>query len=396
MSSEAISSFFNHLQEAITAKEFVKLTLSKARYTQSELKKITLKPVILKSGEKISFHYQYARRDEVKNLNPDEVVQSLQAIIGIEFLEANLFTLHKHIILLCNKKGNSKLTVHTSKATLTPDFQHDRQKKRPLNSHLTHWFLLGLTDREGSILPSMQHKFKQINQYIEILEPMLAGLRSTKSLKIADMGSGKGYLTFALYEYLVVNKGYDVEITGIELREELVQKTNQIAAKAKFEKLHFQHGSIDNYRPSELDVLIALHACDTATDDAIATGIRAKAALIVCAPCCHKQIRKQIKPTEKLPMLQFGIMLERQAEILTDTLRALIMEKYGYKSQIQEFIDAGHTPKNLLLTGIKSQIPVKNDEIDTKIIRLKEQFGISAHYLENALSDFPIQSNLKV
>lgn len=388
MNSDTIDRFIKILQEAIASQGFVKLTISKPRSSSSDLKKLTLKPVMLKSGTKISFHYQFTRRDEVKNHEPDQVVSALQDVIGNEFLEANLFTLQNHIILLSNKKGNSKLVIHTNKLEAVPDYSHDRKKKRPLNQQLTHWYLLGLTDREGNVLPSMQHKFKQINQYIEILEPMLAGLHNSNSLQIADMGSGKGYLTFALYEYLVVNQGYNVEITGIEQRDDLVQKTNLIASKAGFEKLTFQQGNIDNYRPDSLDVLIALHACDTATDDAIAAGIRANASLIVCAPCCHKQIRKQIQPSPNLPMLQYGILLERQAEIITDTLRALIMEKHGYKSQIQEFIDAGHTPKNLLLTGIKSQGTPNIAVLNEKINLLKEQYGIAHHYLEDALAGF--------
>jgi hypothetical protein len=200
------------------------------------------------------------------------------------------------------------------------------------------------------------------------------------------MGSGKAYLTFALYEYLSLDRKLDVQITGVEQRPDLVEKTNRIAKDSKLENLHFVEGTIGNYTSNKMDVLIALHACDTATDDAIASGIKADAKLIVCAPCCHKQVRQTMKPPfDALPMLKFGILLERQAEILTDTIRALIMEKYGYKSQIMEFIEAEHTPKNLLLTGVKTSKMIDPEEIDLKIAGLKVQFGLDKHYLETRL-----------
>lgn len=172
----------------------------------------------------------------------------------------------------------------------------------------------------------------------------------------------------------------------MELRPELVAKTNAIAQSAGLSGLSFVEGSISNFPLHDVDVLIALHACDTATDDAIAAGIAAGARLIVCAPCCHKQVRKEMKASAaQLPMLQYGILFERQAEILTDTLRALIMEKHGYKTHIQEFIEAEHTPKNVLLSGFRLDNPPPADEAEQKIERLKKDFGIRQHFLEIAL-----------
>jgi len=376
------------LDDALKQNDFIKLTLSKAKRKSDDLKRVNIKPVALKTGIKISFQYQYQRRDEVKNHDPEQCAALVKTMLEEQFLEANMFTLKEHTMLLTNNKGSSRLIISPLQESPKLDLLHDKQKTRLIEAKKPHWFLLGLTDRSGNILPSMQHKFKQINKYIEILEPLIDQLGQENEIHIADMGAGKGYLTFALYEYLANKSPNKIFVTGVEQREELVEKTQAIAQKAGFEQLHFVTGNIDSFKSEKLDVLIALHACDTATDDAIATGIKAGAKLIVCAPCCHKQIRNEISaPFDALPMLRFGILFERQAEIITDTLRALIMEKYGYKSQIQEFIDAGHTPKNLLLTGIKTEKPADMKGLDEKIENLKKQYGIKEHYLEKVLCE---------
>lgn len=374
------------LDEALKQEDFIKLTLSKSKRKSDDLKRVIIKPVALKTGKKISFQYQYQRRDEVKNHETEQSAALVKAMLEEQFLEANMFTIKEHIMLLTNNKGSSKLIISPLLETPKLDLLHDKQKTRLIDARKPHWFLLGLTDRSGIILPSMQHKFKQINKYIEILEPLIMQLGQENEIHIADMGAGKGYLTFALYEYLTRENANKIFVTGVEQRQELAEKTQSISLKAGFDQLQFVTGNIDSFQSEKLDVLIALHACDTATDDAIATGIKAGAKLIVCAPCCHKQIRNEMNaPFDALPMLRFGILFERQAEIVTDTLRALIMEKYGYKSQIQEFIDAGHTPKNLLLTGIKTEKHADIKGLNEKIDNLKKQYGINEHYLEKAL-----------
>ncbi|PKP52689.1 MAG: SAM-dependent methyltransferase [Bacteroidetes bacterium HGW-Bacteroidetes-1] len=385
---ETIEELLKLLEDAIKEDDFVKLTLSKTKQKDNDLKKVTIKPVELKAGKRISFQYQYQRRDEVKNYDPSQSISLIQALLKEHFFEANLFTLRHHYILMTSKKGSIKLIKNVLQKTLEVDSQHDKQKSRLIDAKKMHWYLLGLTDLNGTILPSMQHKFKQVNKYIEILDGLIEPLPKDKALHIADMGAGKGYLTFALYEYLLQRSDLTPFITGIEQRPDLVDKTNAFAKKAGYENLHFIVGSINDYKVKDVDILIALHACDTATDDAIAAGIKANAKLIVCAPCCHKQIRNEMKVTAyEIPILRYGILYERQAEILTDTLRAMIMEKYGYKSQIMEFIDAGHTPKNLLLTGIKTEKAPDIESIDKKIDELKKQYGIQTHYLETALNN---------
>jgi hypothetical protein len=387
---ESLSRFLVLLEEKLANEKLVKLTLSKPRRKSDDLRNVYVKPVRLKSGDFFSFEYKYQSRHEVKNLSANQTVETVKDLLDSHFLQADLFGLQQDISLTIFTSGKMKLKTREVQKRESPDMKHDRQKKRLLDPASPWWFGLGLTDREGRVLPSMQHKFKQINRYVEILAPLLKPLQIENPLKILDMGAGKGYLTFALHEYLTKQGNQNVTITGVEMRSDLVSKTNHIASSSNLEGLKFDAGSISDYAISQLDVLIALHACDTATDDAIAAGIKAGAKLIVCAPCCHKQIRKEMSAApEQHPALQFGILMERQAEILTDTLRALIMEYHGYKSQIMEFVELEHSPKNLLLTGVKSKSESDRTALADRISALKREYGIREHFLEKALGIKP-------
>jgi hypothetical protein len=233
----------------------------------------------------------------------------------------------------------------------------------------------------------MSDKYKQINQYIELLAPYLNDLSSINNLHIADMGSGKGYLTFALHDYIVNKLKLNAKTTGVEFRQELVDTCNTIAQKAGLKNISFVKGTIEKTELDKIDILIALHACDTATDDAIYRGIKSEAELIVCAPCCHKQIRKAMNVSNELNNItRFGILKERQAEIITDTLRAMILEANGYKTNVFEFISLEHTPKNVMIVGRKTTAKKTNKkQILTNIASIKKLYGIEKHYLETLL-----------
>jgi len=245
---------------------------------------------------------------------------------------------------------------------------------------------LGVTTKDGAVKKEMQHKFKQINRYVEIIDGILKDAALKKGFSVVDMGSGKGYLTFALYDHLQ-KKHTGASVTGIELREDLVEKCSRIAERSGYKDLHFKKGSIQESALPSVDMLIALHACDTATDDAIAKGIKAGAEIIICAPCCHKQIRKQMAPDNALKNItKHGILLERQAEMVTDTIRALLLEANGYKTRVFDFIDEEDTPKNVLIVGIKNKASEKDVQDNLgKVKALKEMFGIREHYLETIL-----------
>jgi hypothetical protein len=201
------------------------------------------------------------------------------------------------------------------------------------------------------------------------------------------MGSGKGYLTFAAFDFFKITRGIDVSMTGIDARDELVDLCRDIAKACDFENLEFERGLISNYELSDVNILIALHACNTATDDAIFRGIRAEADLIVVAPCCHQELRPQIKAPEFLGgILRHGVILEREAETLTDGLRALLLERSGYSTKIFEFISTEHTPKNNMIVGTRTAKKADSEKLDAQITLIKEFYGIKEQRLENLLA----------
>jgi SAM-dependent methyltransferase len=386
MKQEAQATFLEYLQQSFEAGTFVKLTLSKPTDKSSELKNIYLRPVHIKDQLHYSFLYRYKTKDIVKNHLPDGTLAILDELLGQDFLEASLFTTEKDLTLFFNKKRKARLQTKASSHSAPPDTSHNKKKKRFIepagNPYLYH---LGITNQEGQILKQGQKKFRQINKYIEIIDSLLRQHPLPSSPNIVDMGSGKGYLTFALYDYLNQQLQLDTQITGIELRPPLVQATNELARRIDYQQLHFEAMDIMDYPADQIDMLIALHACDIATDIAIAKGIQSQAEIIVVAPCCHKQVRKSMNPTGIMgDMLKHGILLERQAELLTDTIRSLLMEAHGYQTKVFEFISTEHTPKNMMIVGMKGK---PNMEAMETVNALKKQFGVSSHYLETLLSN---------
>jgi len=381
-----INEFLEQFLLSIQKKTFIKLTLGKKRGKTRELKNVYVRIVEIKNKEMLSFNFRYENRDEVKNYAFDEAKPEIEKYLGVELMKAHLFTADADLIFSVNKKGKGHLI--TAPPTLAPleDKQHDHQKKRFVEAASSYLHKLGITDEKGIVRPKKTDKFKQINKYIELLNPILNSKTWGEKLRIVDMGAGKAYLTFALYDFLKREYNFDVEIIGVEQRPELVEFSNQLAKDCGFTGLRFEQGTIDQFQYEKVDVLIALHACDTATDDAIYQGIKADASVIVCAPCCHKQIRNQMHANvEVLPQLKYGIFMERQAEMITDTIRALIMEKAGYESKIFEFISNEHTAKNLMIAGVKTDKEIEIEPLQLKIDGLKKQYGIEYHHLEKLL-----------
>ena len=413
-----MQNFIDKLQSSLKEGSFVKLTLSKPVGTRliayvgtrliasvqgqsiEELRNVYVKPIILKNEKMYSFTYRYERRDETKNYDAEQTLEVITELLSGIFLNASLFTLTEDVTLLVSKKGKATVMCKAVKEQREQNVQHDKVKNRLINTDNPWWFKLGLTTREGKVTADMQHKFKQICKYVEIVDGVMKNVKFDGKIRIADMGAGKGYLTFALYEYLTQKCKYDIMMEGVEIRHDLVVKINEIIKESNLKDFRFVESSIESFGcgcqqtmpkvqssefkvQSQLDVLIALHACNTATDDAIIKGIKSGAKLIICAPCCHKQIRQEMEKSKVVdPITRYGIFLERQAVMITDAIRALIMEYYGYKTQVMEFIEMEHTPKNILLVGRKSDAPVDKESILKQIEELKKQYGIERHYLE--------------
>lgn len=376
-----------HISAAVQKNELQKITLGNKRDEAAEIKNIYIKPVMIKGAPMLSFIYRYPTKDITKNFSAEEAVKNIKEILESDFFNADVFTSAHTFYFSSDKQGKEKLISKAGVATVTPvAHSHDREKKRIICLNAPYLKALGITTSEGNLKKEMQHKFRQINRYMEIIEGIIKEEQLTGGFYVMDMGSGKGYLTFALYDHLQ-GKNIDVHLTGIELRPELVELCNSIAENCGYKNLHFKKGSIQDTPAGGTDMLIALHACDTATDDAIAKGIKAGAKFIICAPCCHKQIRKQMAPGNVLKNItKHGILLERQAEMVTDTIRALMLEAHGYKTKVFEFIEEEDTPKNVLIVGTKAKASSESLKENLEKIRgLKELFGIKEHYLETIL-----------
>lgn len=259
--------------------------------------------------------------------------------------------------VLVSKKGTITIKKKVNASAKQPkiSLSHNRKKKYILEEGIPVPFLidLGVMTQNGSIVNAHYDKFRQINRFLEYIEDILPSLPTDRELRILDFGCGKSYLTFAIYYYLKVLKGYPVRITGLDLKEDVIRHCNELAVKYGYDKLEFLCGDIAYYDGcSQVDMVVTLHACDTATDYALAKAVGWGAKVILSVPCCQHELNKQMKNDLLSPVLHYGILKERMAALITDGLRAQILEANGYRTQILEFIDMAHTPKNLLIRAV--------------------------------------------
>ena len=356
----------------------MKIQMSKKMTKSSDLRSVRARRVLIKGKPLVSVVYRHDTRDVTKNYTHIDFV-----VLCSEWMESQFFnaTLTLDVVehkLLSNKKNASVKSTQTRGALAVCDL-HDRQKSRLIPEDTPFLRSLGISSDRGKVYQASQGKYRQINKFVEILDGLCVG----KSIKtVADMGCGKGYLSFATYSHLVTLQK-DISLVGYELRPRLVTEINSIARLHKLSGLSFEVGDISQIDIPKTDMVIALHACDIATDLAIAKGIEVGAELIVVSPCCNKQIRKTMKGNPRtVSSLSHGIMKERMAEWLTDAIRALLLESKGYKTKIMEFVSLEHTSKNLLITAEKTKV---RPGALLEVAALKEQYGIEEHYLERLI-----------
>ena len=387
--AENTSKFVEALTRSLSDQTFVKLTLSNYRGSEPHLQKLSVRPLETKKGARLLFQYRYDTRDVVKNYDFEEGISIIKALLDSAFRSAHLFTTSGDAQLTVGKK-NSRLITGDPTFKEKPATQHDRVKKTLVDPNAFYLKALGITTDKGEIRAPHQDKWRQINKFVEILGGLVerSSLKERDSLRIVDMGSGKGYLTFAAYDYFANTRGLDVKMTGVDAKPELVDLCNQIAESAGFDGLKFVNGTIADFVVGDVDILIALHACDTATDDALFKGIAAKADVIVAAPCCHKEIRRQIKPPDVLrDILKHGTMLEREAETITDGLRSMLLELRGYSTNVFEFVPIEHTPKNNMIAATRNHSKQPETErLQRQIDAVKSLYSIREQRLENLLA----------
>lgn len=406
-----LKQFLTHTQHAFSAGTLQRLVLSKYQGNEEGLERITIRPVCIKDVLLLSFLYQYKTRHVTKNLEIAEAIIVVEHVFGANFKNAHLLCNEWEIQLSFSKKGKFLLNKHRNKDTLsdahsetsTVDYAettaiqnpqktlaHDKTKHRYVEQSRPYLRELGITDAQGQIIPAMSRKWKQINKFIEVLSGAIesTGLTQRTEVHIADFGSGKAYLTFAVHDYLTAQLGVKIQLIGVELRQTLVDLCNQTAHKLALTGIQFEQGDVQHFASRGINVMIALHACDTATDHAIHMGIRGGADIIMCSPCCHKQIRPQLKsPSLLAPILHHGIHLGQEAEMITDGLRALWLEAHDYDTQVFEFISLEHTRKNKMILAQKRKFARDNSKIFQQITAIKEFYGIEEHCLEKLLHD---------
>jgi Methyltransferase domain len=382
-----IAPFLKRLHDSVSDQSFIRVVLSNGVGVEPDLKRITVRQIQLRGDAALTFVSSYKTRDITKNYSLDEGIGLLDESIGSIFKHVLLTTNEEEVELSAGKKGGIRITSKSVTQQKASE-GHDREKERWLSLDRPFLTALGVTTAQHQLIPSMSRKWKQINKFIEVFSHALSAspLANAKQLTIADFGSGKGYLTFAIHDWLKNSKGLDAKVIGVELRPDMVELCNKTISNLGIEGLHIEQGDVRSYTPQSLNVMIALHACDTATDYAIHLGLRAGAEIIMCSPCCHKQIRPQMHAPQLLqPLLQHGVHLGQESEMLTDGLRALLLEACGYDTQIFEFISLEHTNKNKMILAVKRSAKKSNRETLAQIEELKKFYGIREQALEMLL-----------
>lgn len=342
----------------ILNKDLIQIILSNSRNKEYALK-IKIRPVLIKG--RLLFQETLYRGTQVFHENYEEGVMAerIEKLLTETFRQGEFQGTALSATVLVSKKG--KLTIKTKQVQVAEperELSHNRTKQYILQEGKPVDFLVGLGVQtpEGKITKNRYDKFRQINRYLEFIEDVLDKLPTDRTIRIIDFGCGKSYLTFAMYYYLHVLQGRDILVTGLDLKKDVIAHCNELAQKCGYDRLRFEVGDISTYNGSDkVDMVVSLHACDTATDYALEKAVKWGAGVIMAVPCCQHEVNKQIACQELQPLLKYGLIKERMSALITDAVRANLLETQGYDTQILEFIDMEHTPKNLLIRAVKRE-----------------------------------------
>jgi len=371
---------------------FVRLTMKgQARDAIMPWRQVIVRPVLIKNERFLQFSYFNQKQDITKNYRGSEASQKLDEILALPFNSIILRSTTEDLRVQITNKG--KAILHRAKATVArrePPLAHNHSKKLLLPADKPDPFLqaTAIMDEQGQVRPSMQGKFSQINEFLKLLEHTGELERFEKTpVNILDCGCGSAYLAFAAYHYLNNVRGIPAHLTGIDTNEILIQKDNRQSELLGFSNACFQKSAIIDYAPQEPpDIVLALHACDTATDEAIYQGIVSQSRLIMCAPCCHHNLNQQLRAVNPFtPVFHDGILKQRLSDILTDTFRALVLRIMGYKTDVVEFVSPEHTNKNLIIRAVRRTQRDRARYIQ-EYLDLKKYWGVTP-YLETLLGD---------
>lgn len=348
--------------------------------------RVNVKPVNIKGKVLYQFTYNYTKKVTHSNLDSDDAIVEISNLMENYFKQGNFYTIDADYQILINKKGKSNI-IKKPPTKKKVELDHNRTKNYILSENEPYDFLikLGVMNKDGKVLSNRYDKFKQLNRFLEMVSDCIEHLNKTRTINIIDFGCGKSYLTFALYNYLVEQLKLDVKIIGLDLKKDVIQFCNKIARELDYDRLQFVHGDIKGYEEiDKVDMVVTLHACDTATDDALVKAVNWGADVILSVPCCQHELLKQIHNETMKPMEKHGIIKEKLSSLITDSVRGNILEIMGYSVQMLEFIDMEHTPKNILIRAFKKNRPNKAsiDEYN----EFKKFWNIQP-YIEKAMGD---------
>lgn len=378
---------FDHLLSAILNKELIKGVLSSPCGKDMQgVTKVSIRGVEIKGEHRYQVTEQIGNQAVHRNLTSKECREYVEKLFPKSFKQGNFSTVENEYHLLSSKKGHFTVIKKSKTGPMTLQLQkHNRTKSYLLEEGEPIPFLvaLGIMSKSGKVLPQKYDKFKQINRFVEMVDDVADSLpkAAEKKLKVVDFGCGKAYLTFALYHYLHFIKGYELEMIGLDLKSEVIEQCRSLALALNYSGLEFIVGDAkDCPLKSKVDLVISLHACNTATDIALEKGVEWEAEVILSVPCCQHELYDQVKSDDLESLLRHGILRERFASLVTDAVRADLLEAMGYQVQVIEFIDSEHTPKNLMIRAVRAKKPSKRGY--ERYLRLEKALHIHP-YLKN-------------
>lgn len=363
-------------------KELYQIIISNPK-GKKEITKVKIRPTIIK--EELLYQISEWKNNQIfhKNMDKEQTVEKVAEYLEQDFSQMELTSKTVQATVLVSKKGKVTLKEKQITAGKEIDLSHNKIKKYILQEGTPVPFLidLGVQTREGKIVKSHYDKFRQINRYLEFIQDIMPILPKDRTINIIDFGCGKSYLTFALYYYMKIICNRDIQVIGLDLKEKVIEDCNRLAKKYQYEHLTFITGDVSTYTGEAVDMVVTLHACDTATDYALMKAIDWKAKVIFTVPCCQHEVNKQIRCEELAPLLKYGLIKERISALLTDAIRANLLEEQGYQVQVMEFIDMEHTPKNILIRAVLDE-----KERESKIDKVTDYFNVNTT-LQKLLSD---------
>ncbi len=340
--------------------------------------KVTVSPFESNDEIKYQFTYHFENRVAHSNLNVNDSMDEVVALITNIFKQVLVNTDEKEYHILSNKSGKINI-VERNMTTAHKEMKltHNREKQYIIKDNTVVPFLveLGVMNLQGKVLNEKYDKFKQINRFIEFVQDIISEFDKNKTINIIDFGCGKSYLTFAIHYYLTEVLNYKVNIVGLDLKKDVINKCNQIVSKYRMKGIRFQVGDIKDYKETKVDMVVTLHACDIATDYALYNAIKWDAKVILSVPCCQHELNNQIKTDTLSALTEYGIVKERISALMTDVTRAKLLELNGYKTQLLEFIDMEHTPKNILIRAVKRNKNINYKKQKEQLDNLKKEFN---------------------